>query len=240
VARPPAPARPAIAWLRYVTLAGALAPTPAIAGAWIAPEGGQEIWTSVAGQREELRFYETSTYWEIPLGADTSIVASPWVEQNYDGGESWRAEAVVGVKRAVFRDERFAFALSASVVWESEPDDGCGEGGFELRGLAGGSADEGRAFMNFEVAGRTLEDGCAGARAEVTAGRHLGDRWLTLGQLFVDASEDDEAVVRGQLSLARFSEEGRGVQLGVRARLDGEEDELALVLGFWGRPGDRR
>jgi hypothetical protein len=35
---------------------------PAQAGAWIAAEGGQEVWSNVVGERNELRFYETSAY----------------------------------------------------------------------------------------------------------------------------------------------------------------------------------
>jgi hypothetical protein len=61
-----------------------LAPAPAHAGAWILPEKGQEIWTSVAGAREQLYFFESSTYLEAPFDPSTSLVAAPWVEQNDD------------------------------------------------------------------------------------------------------------------------------------------------------------
>lgn len=117
-----------------------MAPAPAAAGAWIAPVGGQEIWTNVAGERNETSYYESSTYWEIPLEDQTSFVAAPWLEQNYDTIDGWRAEAVVGVKRAVLRRDDFVMALQAGALWVSHPpDDDCGEGGAELRWLAGRS-----------------------------------------------------------------------------------------------------
>jgi hypothetical protein len=215
-----------------------MTPTPAFAGAWIAPEGGQEIWTNVVGERKETSVYETSVYWELPLGEDTSFVASPWIETNYDTEDGWRGEATVGVKRAVFRDDNYAVAIAGSALWRSHPDPECSEGGAELRVLAGGSVRPAGAFMNVEVAARALKGGCESAEAEVSAGFRPHPRWLALGQVFVDAPQDGEEVVRGQLSLVRFGNEGRGIQLGVRARLDGEDREPALVLGLWGTPGD--
>jgi hypothetical protein len=214
-----------------------LAPAPAVAGAWIAPEGGQEILSSVAGEREGVSFYETSAYWEVPVREETSLIVSPWYEQNYDTEEGWRAEAIVGVKQAVFRDEAFAVALSAAALWDSDPDPECSEGGAEIRAAIGSSLSEGRIFANVEMAGRTLEGGCASVRAEVSTGYRSGERWLTLGQVFLDHSSNDDDAIQGQVSLVRFSDSGSGVQVGVRARLDGAQDEFALVLGFWGRPG---
>ena len=53
---------PAIAGLRLLGVIAALAPAPAYAGAWVAPEGGQEIWTSVAGERDGLSFASALDY----------------------------------------------------------------------------------------------------------------------------------------------------------------------------------
>ena len=50
--------------------------------------------------------------------------------------------------------------------------------------------------------------------------------------------EGYEENVKVQVSLVRLGEAGAGLQLGVRARLDGEDAEPALIVGFWGRPGD--
>jgi len=214
-----------------------LAPAPASAGAWIAPEGGQEIWTNVAGAREDLYFFESSAYLEAPLGESTSFVAAPWVEQSYDAPEGWRAEAVVGVKRTIFRNADTVMALQAGALWISHPSRECDEGGAELRWLGGRSYDNG-AFFNLEAATRALGGGCGSERADVTGGLRFAGNWLALGQVFFDAPHDGEETVKAQLSLVRFRENGRGIQLGLRVRVDGAE-EAALVLGFWGPVGDR-
>ncbi len=216
-----------------------MAPAPAAAGAWIAPEDGQEIWTSVAGARDEVYFFESSAYWEAPLGERTSFVAAPWYEQNYDTLDGWRAEAVVGAKRTIFRTEDTVMALQAGALWISHPSEECGEGGGELRLLAGRSYDNG-AFLNLEAATRALSGGCAGERLEITGGARFARNWLALGQVFMDSPNEGDETVRAQLSLVRFAENGRGIQLGLRTRLDGGAQESALVLGFWGsvRDGD--
>jgi hypothetical protein len=206
----------------------------------MAAEGGQEIITSVYGERDELSFYETSGYWEVPLSGATSIVAAPWVEQNYDTEEGWRGEGVVGVKRAIFADETFAAAVSGSAFWSSHPGPECGEGGGELRIMAGASRREAaRAFVNFEVAAHMLDGGCAGQDADLTVGFRPTERWLVMGQVFAQTEDHREDLVRAQVTFVRFGEDRtRGVQIGVRARLDGEDAEPAVVLGLWGRPGD--
>jgi hypothetical protein len=215
-----------------------LAPAPANAGAWIAPVDGQEIWTNVAGAREELSFFETSAYWEAPLGDSTSFLAAPWLEQNYDTIDGWRAEAVVGVKRAVFRDEHTVAALQVGALWVSHPGAECGEGGAEVR-LLGGRSYENGAFLNVEAAARMLDGGCDGERVDITGGIHFAENWLALGQVFLDASSGAEETVKAQVSLVRFRQNGRGIQFGLRTRIDGGADETALVLGFWGPMVDR-
>lgn len=225
------------AGLRFLSLIAALTPTPAAAGAWIAPEGGQEIWSNVAGERDELRFYETSAYWEVPFGEANSFVAAPWLEQNYDTLEGWRAEGVVGLKRAVFRSEDTVMALQAGALWMSHPAEGCSEGGAELRWLGGRSFGE-SAFVNVEAATRALEGGCGGERLDLTAGYRPSENWLAMGQIFVDAPQQGEENVKAQLTVVRFGRSGRGLQIGLRARIDGGGEEPALVIGLWGRPGD--
>ncbi len=210
---------------------------PAHAGAWLAPEGGQQIWTSVAGEREGLSFFETSGYLEAPFGEAASIVIAPWVEQSYETVDGWRAEATIGVKHALHRDEENVLAFQAGAVWASHPQAGCGEGGAEIRALAGrGFGRSG--FANVEVATRAFEGGCEGERLDLTIGYRPGENWLAMGQVFVDAQREGEPIVRAQLALVNFRPSGRGFQLGVRGRIDGEADELALVLGWWGRVDD--
>jgi|CXWL01.1.fsa_nt_gi hypothetical protein len=213
-------------------------PAPALAGAWIAPEDGQEIWTSVAGLRdEEVGFFETSAYYEIPIAERVAVVAAPFFEQAYDvGDEGWRAEATLALKTAILRDDRTAVAIQGGVVWNSWPNFGCAETGAELRFLAGRSFGE-TGFINAEIAQRAFEGDCGGQRLDLTAGFRPNDSWLAMGQVFMDAPRDGQSSVKAQISLVRFGAEGRGVQLGLRARIDDGLAEPALVLGFWGRPG---
>ena len=210
---------------------------PANAGAWIAPEGGQEIWTTIAGERDGVSFYESSAYWEAPLGERASIVATPWIEQNYDTYEGWRGEATLAAKRTIYSAENTVMALQAGALWVSHPDLGCGEGGVELRWLGGRSFEHGR-FLNIETAARALEGGCGGERVDLTAGFRPSGNWLAMGQIFYDAPRHGDDVMRAQLTLVRFSESGRGLQIGLRSRIDEGPREIALVVGMWGRPGD--
>ncbi|MEZ5996177.1 MAG: hypothetical protein R3C25_10515 [Hyphomonadaceae bacterium] len=227
---------PAFAGLRFLGLLSAFAPAQAFASAWIAPEEGQEIWTNVAGARDGVSFAESSAYWEVPTGEDDAFVAAPWVETNYDTEDGWRAETTIGVKHAVSRSERGVSAVQAGALWVSHPQEGCGEGGAEVRWLAGRSVGE-TGFLNVEAAGRALSGGCEGARLDVTAGYRPGSNWLGMAQLFVDAPLDGRDALRAQLTLVHFGEEGRGLQVGIRGRIDGEEVEPALVIAVWGRPG---
>lgn len=225
------------AGLRLLSLVAALTPLPANAGAWIAPEGGQEIVSTVAGKRNDLQFTESSAYWEIPVGDLHSVVATPWVESNYDTVDGWRAEAVLGVKRAIFRNDNTVLAVQGGALWVSHPgDEVCSEGGAEARVLGGRSFAR-TGFLNAELAGRVLEGGCEGARLDLTTGYRPSENWLAMGQIFIDAPLQGEETVRGQLTFVRFGRSGRGIQVGLRARIDGADPEPALVLGLWGRPG---
>ncbi len=228
--------RPAFAGLRLLTVVAALSPAPAAAGAWIAPSGGQEISTNAVGERNETIVYESATYWEVPNDDKSSIILAPWFEANDDTLEGWRGEATLAYKRVVHRDERNIVALQAGALWISHPT-GCGEGGAEARVLAGRSIGE-TGFVNVEAAGRVLSGGCEGGRLDITAGYRPLQNWLTLGQVFLDAPVDGDDTVRGQLSVVRFGKDGRGVQVGVRARIDGGAPEPTLVIALWGQPGD--
>lgn len=216
----------------------ALAPEPATAGAWIAPDGGQEIWTNVVGERDDLSYFESSAYWEAPLASSVSFVAAPWVEQNSDTLDGWRAETTLSLKHAVYRGEKSTMALQAGALWVSHPLPDCGEGGVEARWLGGRSVGD-AGFINLEAASRALEGGCGGERAELTLGYRPHEDWLAMAQVFVEAPRDDsEDIVRAQITLVSFGENGRGIQFGLRTRIDGGDAEPAFVLGLWGRPGD--
>lgn len=231
-----AKARPAFTGLRYLAASFALTPTPAFAGAWIAPEGGQEILTTIAGQRAEQSYFESAAYWEAPVAQDWSVVVAPWVEQSYETEAGWRGEATLGVKHAWIGEGGGALAVQAGAFWASEAGI-CSEGGAEGRLLAGRNLGE-RVFINVEVAGRLLSGGCAFQKLDLTLGYRPDEDWLVMGQVYSDDSDRGEASIKAQLTLVHFGESGRGLQLGLRTRVDGEDAEPALVLGLWGRPGE--
>lgn len=120
-------------------LALAAAAPEARAGAWLAPEGGQEVWTHAVGERAELTTYESALYLELPVGAQSAIVVTPWVEQANDLDDLWRGEAVMGVKREMFRGAASLMAVQVGALWRSDPPAQCGEGGVEVRWLGGHS-----------------------------------------------------------------------------------------------------
>lgn len=179
--------------------------------------------------------YEGSAYWEAPLGDRHALVLAPWAERSEETQDGWRAETAIGVKRAVVREAETVVAMQASAVWVTTPPDACGEGGAEARVLAGRTLG-GRSFANVEVAARALEGGCGGQRLDVTLGHRPAEHWLGMAQLFVDAPIDGRETIRGQVSLVAFGANDRGIQIGIRARLDGEDAEPALIIGLWRRP----
>ncbi len=180
---------------------------------------------------------KSSAYWEIPIGADNAFVAAPWVEQNYDTPEGWRGEATLGLKHVLARGPSSIVSVQASALWMSHPETECGEGGVEARLLAGKGFGQG-GFVNVEAGLRGLEGGCGGERVDLTAGVRPAENWLALGQVFLDRPPYGEESIDVQVSLVRFSQDDSAVQVGVRARADGGAEEFALVLSFWGRPGD--
>jgi hypothetical protein len=218
-----------------VAAAAAAAAARADASAWIAPEEGQEILTTALGARDGVTLLESSAYWEAPVSPNASLVIAPWSETAADLQSGWRGEAVVGVKRAVFRDDETVFAVQAGAFWRSDPPADCGEGGVEVRGLAGRSLGA-TGFVNVELAGRVLDEGCPTGRLSLSAGFRPRENWLALGEVFFESPREGSESLKFQLSLVRFGDDGRGVQLGVRTSLDGG-GETAFVLGLWGRPG---
>lgn len=232
--------RPSFAGVRLLGAIAGLAPAPAAASAWIAPEG-QLIWNEFAGARDERLYLESSAYLEAPTSRDFAFVASGWAGSDDPIGTGWdglRGEAALGVKKAVAEGPRHALAVQATAVWRSDAEAGCSEVGAEARFMGGTSFGEGRGFVNLEAGVRSFGGGCTTGRYELAVGYRPTPRLMTLAQIYADDTTGDEAV-RAQLSLVRFGEDERiGFQIGVRARVDGEDAEPALVLGLWMRRGD--
>jgi hypothetical protein len=217
-----------------LALASAAHAAPAAAGAWLAPEEGQEIITSTAGKRNGYTTFESSAYWEAPLAEGVTGVIAPWSESAADLESGWRGEAIVGIKRAIFRDDENVMALQTSAFWRSDPPGDCGEGGLETRLLAGRGIGGG--FLNVEIAARVLDEGCPAGRLNISAGYRPHERWLAMGEIFYETPREGSESLKLQVSVVRFGRDGRGIQVGLRTRLDGAA-ETALVLGMWGRPG---
>jgi hypothetical protein len=90
----------------------------------------------------------------------------------------------------------------------SHPNEGCSEGGAELRWLGGRSFGQ-TSFVNVEAATRALEGGCEGQRLDLTAGYRPGENWLAMGQIFLDAPQDGEETVKAQLTRALWPQRSR-------------------------------
>lgn len=220
---------------RLAWIAGALAALPleAAAGAWVAPEGGQQIHTEAVGERDDTLYLESQYYFEAPLSERLAFVARPWLESSAGLAEGWRGEIEAGLKHAILRNDRGALALQAAALWRSDPGSDCGEGGAELRALGGVSFAQGRAFLNAEAGQRVQEGGCPAQRIDLASGFRFTPAWLGMAEAFLHDDPAGDATVKAQLSLVRFDSAGRGVQVGVRMRVDGEAPEPALVLAFW-------
>ncbi|MFT3726550.1 MAG: hypothetical protein QM759_01825 [Terricaulis sp.] len=190
-----------------------------------------------AGRRDGVTTYESTAYLEQRFTENDSLVFSPWTEEN--AALISRSEATFGVKHVLTRSDHTVTAVQAGAVWVSEPPQHCEEGGAEVRFLGGVNLPR-DTFINVEVAERILSGGCTDQRVEITAGAHHGPHWLGLAQVFVDGPEYGDESVKAELSLVHFDNKGHGVQVGVRGRVDGGDDELALVLAFWSEPGRAR
>lgn len=189
------------------------------------------------GRRGELVYTEETAYWEEPVARQTSFVAAPWLQYSGDLEDGWRGEAVLGLKRVTRTTERSVSAVQAAAVWISHPPRGCGEGGGEIRWLHGQSLGA-SGFANVEIAARTLSGGCGSGRIDLTAGYRAGENWLAMAQVFAESEGIGGEGIQGQLSFVKFERDGGGLQFGLRTRFNGGERETALVVGFWGRPGD--
>lgn len=180
--------------------------------------------------------YESAAFIEEPLRPDTSVVAAGWFEQGYAAGpDLWRGEAALGLKRVVAQRGAAIAAVQGAAFWRSDPPGTCDEGGAELRWLSGTSLGQaGRGFINLDAAARLQSGGCLGRKLDLTAGYRPHEHWLGLGQAFLDAPDDGEHNWKAQFSLVRFTPSGRGLQVGLRVRLDGDHREPTLVIGWWG------
>jgi hypothetical protein len=210
------------------------APSAAHAGAWIAEN--QTISSIVYGDRDEGRFGEADLFYERRVAERGSVVAQSHQDvASVYGAEGWRGEALIGGKWAAWRTANGAVSLQTGATWTYEPAAACEGLGGEVRALAGRSW--GRLFVNAEGAYRIRGPGCDHGRFDLTAGWRPVDGWLLLGQGFIDRDlslgEGGRQTEKIQISAARLTRAGHGLQLGLRRGYGGARDEMALVLGLW-------
>ena len=178
---------------------------------------GQQIATLTQGAGERA----SELYVEAPV-TDRFAVLGVLRE---DGAVAVEAAA----KAVVWRDGGAVAAAQAGLFWSDAPAVGCEAVGAEVRGLAG--FGEGPWFFNLEAAYRDAGD-CQATRWDATLGWRPAENWLTLAQLFLHRDDYGQLSRTLQLSLVRFSDDGSGVQVGLR--LPEDPAGLQLVIGLWG------
>jgi hypothetical protein len=180
-----------------------------------------------AGARSEADIYE-----ERPFRKGLAGVVKV---RNEIVVETETAEAEVAVKGEVWRRPGVVAAVQAGATWRDTPAPGCGEWGGEVRVLSGAAAE--KAFATLELAGRAEEGGCPHVRLDGAVGWRPNRSWMAMTQVFIDKDLAYEHVTKVQASLVRFSRRGRGVQIGVRAELDGREFRAPiLIVSYWSSP----
>lgn len=228
-----------------ISVLGALAPQ-AHAAAWRAPEEGLSVVSSISGQRDDGAFSEFDVYWEDGLTTrfDGVLNVHLQLDEKYDaptgpGVQTPRiepsGELLAGAKMVIRERPGSVISAQAGLLGIAGLKDECGDVGAEARVLAG--VARGGFFADTQGAYRVRSGGCPSAKLDITAGWEPNERWMGLAQTFVDVDPRYDPVVKLQLSLVRFSENGKGWQIGVRVRADeAGQDERALVVGRWRAP----
>lgn len=233
----PAPqTRSHAAWLRRLGFLAALgAPAVAEAGPWVAPDGDRTIVGAAYTETDEVSIVETELFIEAPLAARISVVANHWSQTATDfEGTNTRNESVVSIKYRVMSGDRSVLAVQTGAVWDSRAAGDCGEWGGESRLLAGAATRGGRFFVSAEAGARVQGEDCVRARYDFTLGAKPHKRLLGLAQVFLDDDLRYGETLKAQASLVAFERGGRGLQLGVRVRIEEEEViEPTLLLSYW-------
>lgn len=136
------------------------------------------------------------------------------------------------VKRAFGGVDGWAAALSAGAVYSAYG--GCvGQGG-EARAALGrtfGPSRRPAGFASFEAAYRAA-GGCGGLKTEFTIGYRPEHKWLLLAKAYGDRAVHGTDTLKVQVSAVRFGPR-RGIELGVRVRVNGGDPEPALIASVW-------
>lgn len=213
--------------------AGALAaPTTAHAGAWLNKD--QMIATVVAGA-EQGAPVEGDVYYERRISDRLGAVARGYVVSQPDYAASFgqnAGQASLAAKWSLYEGAAGAAALELGANYSSEADPACSGWGGQLRALTGKGF--GAAFVSVEAAYLAQRPDCIHGKLDLAAGWRQDDRWLTMGQVFLDRRYGEGHVAKAQLSIVRLFNARTGLQLGLRSRIDkGGAGESALLLGLW-------
>ncbi|MBU6373794.1 MAG: hypothetical protein KJS97_13790 [Alphaproteobacteria bacterium] len=178
-------------------------------------------------------------------GDRASVIVETW---SRDASDERRLRGGVGLKLSLHRGPHWAVAVQGGGLFVDgaekgvpDPDSGgprCVGAGGEGRvmvGRAPRAAGRGP-FVTVELASRA-QGGCASALVDATIGYEIEHKWILLAQAFQDRGLHGSETLNVQVSAVRLRRM-RGLQIGLRARLDGAEPEPAVIIGLWRR--DRR
>ena len=234
-------------------LTAAFAAGAASAGPWVQPAGQGQIIVKYENMGAEGGFDPAGDLADLPAERrDRSIgvfaeygltdrltlqVKGDWQQGedafvDYDG----RGPLEIGLTWQVWRDEVSAISLYGGYADGGEGRNagyagpGIGDRDWEARLSLGRSVANGRGFVDLQAA-RRMRDGLPDeTRADATAGIHLNDDWMVLGQMFGGAADDsgprwlnvETSVVR---RFGRWS-----VQAGWRQTVTGRETPAAVSV----------
>jgi hypothetical protein len=240
--------------------------TPAAAGAWNLPKGqGQAIVkyedmradeSFVAGGRVDLPTDRVDRAASLLIEYGLSDRLTLQVKGEWQSGRDdyaryeGRGPVEIGARWQAWRDDVNVVAVYAGYAQAGEGRNagyappGAGDNDWEMRLLAGRSIDGSgakwapqRSFIEAQVARRWRQGLPDEVRLDVTAGAHIGDRWMLMAQGFGGAVDGDGA---RWLSVEVTAVRDLGVwslQGGWRQAVAGRETPVAggPIIGVWRR-----
>lgn len=192
------------------------------------------IATIVAGA-EQGAPVEGDVYWERRVSSRMGVVARGNVSSEPDYAASFgenAGQASLAAKWSLYEGAAGAAAMELGANYSSEADPTCSGWGGQLRALTGKGF--GAAFVSVEAAYLAQRPDCIHGKLDFAAGWRPDEKWLTMGQVFLDRRYGEGHVAKAQLSFVRLFSARTGFQIGLRSRIDkGGAGDSALLLGVW-------